>query len=184
MTDTEAAADITSPAKIAHVVLRSGRYDETLAWWQTVLGARVVHENPVVTFLTYDDEHHRLAIINMGDAEAPPPGSTGLEHFAFAYDTLDDLVGTYERLHTQGIEPFSCINHGMTLSMYFSDPDGAQVELQVDLCSPDDADTFMQSDEFAANPIGINYDPAQLAEEHRAGGTPTALGLYGPSATN
>lgn len=181
MTDTD---QIIPPARLAHVVLRSGRYDETLAWWQTVLGARIVHGNPVVTFLTYDDEHHRLAIINMGDADAPAPGTTGMEHFAFTYDSLEDLVATYERLHAQGIDPFSCINHGMTLSMYFSDPDGAQVELQIDLCTPDEADAFMNTDEFAANPIGINYDPAQLAEEHRAGDTPSALGLYGPRSGN
>lgn len=176
--------EIISPAHLAHVVLRSGRFDETVMWWKTVLGAHVVHENDALCFLTYDDEHHRLAIINMGEATTPSPDSTGLAHFAFTYGKLGDLVSTYERLHAKSIDPVACINHGMTLSMYYDDPDGAGVELQVDLCNAAEAETFMQSNEFAANPIGIEYDPSQLAEEYGTGSTPSAVGLYGPRSAD
>ena len=49
------------PTKFAHVVYRTRRFNEMLAWYQTVFGARVQHQNPVMAFMTYDDEHHRFA---------------------------------------------------------------------------------------------------------------------------
>ena len=39
---------------------------------------------------------------------------------------------TYARLKGDGIEPYWCINHGPTTSLYYKDPDGNQIELQVD----------------------------------------------------
>ena len=65
--------------------------------------------------------------------------------------------------------PIAPIHHGMTLSMYYADPDGNQVELQVDAMNPAEAEAFMASDVFAANPIGIKFDPADLVAR-RAGG--------------
>lgn len=65
------------------------------------------------------------------------------------------------------------VNHGMTLSAYYRDPDGNQVEFQVDLCSLAEADEFMRSPAFAANPIGVNVDFADLMER-RAAGEPDA----------
>jgi hypothetical protein len=37
---------------------------------RTLLGARVIYENPVTCFMTFDEEHHRLALV------ALPPGAT------------------------------------------------------------------------------------------------------------
>ena len=88
---------------------------------------------------------------------------------AFTYADFDSLIATYERLAAENITPIAPIHHGMTLSMYYADPDGNQVELQVDTMTPDEAEAFMTSDVFAANPIGIEFDPADLAAR-RAGG--------------
>ena len=49
--------------KFAHVVLRTGRFREMLSWWQTVLEAEARFENEFIAFLSYDDEHHRIALI-------------------------------------------------------------------------------------------------------------------------
>ena len=54
MTDTT----VISPVKLAHIVIRTPRYAESIAWWSTVLGAEVRHQNDFLCFLTYDDEHH------------------------------------------------------------------------------------------------------------------------------
>ncbi|NDH45125.1 MAG: hypothetical protein EBY04_01945, partial [Actinobacteria bacterium] len=51
---------VKSPIKFAHVVLKTTRYSEMLEWWQLVLSASVRHGNDFITFLSYDDEHHRL----------------------------------------------------------------------------------------------------------------------------
>ncbi|MGH1493979.1 MAG: VOC family protein, partial [Acidimicrobiales bacterium] len=87
----------------------------------------------------------------------------------FTYDNLDDLLATYERLAALDIRPIAPIHHGMTLSLYYSDPDGTQCELQVDVMTADEAEAFMASDVFAANPIGVEFDPADLVARRASG---------------
>jgi hypothetical protein len=53
------------PAKFVHVVHRTRRYEQMLAWYQVVSDAKVQHRNPALAFLTYDDEHHRFAFANL-----------------------------------------------------------------------------------------------------------------------
>ena len=77
----------------------------------------------------------------------------------------------YERLRDQGIEPERCLDHGMTVSMYYRDPDRNMVELQADVFgSWERSKAWMEtSPEFAANPIGMSFDPHKVLAEHRAG---------------
>ena len=179
MTDTTNAP---KPTGLAHVVLRSARFDESVKWWSTVLCAHPVHESDFLTFLTYDDEHHRLAILANPDLGDEARSHAGLEHVAFTYGSLDDLVTTYERLRDLGITPILPINHGMTLSLYYADPDGNQAELQIDLTTPAEAVAFMESDAFSENPLGVVFDPEEMARQHRGGQPVTALGVFGPNA--
>ena len=62
MTRTVEARQVT-PAKFAHYVLRVSDLDASVAWYNAVLGMEVVHRNDFICFLTYDDEHHRLAMV-------------------------------------------------------------------------------------------------------------------------
>ena len=169
------------PAKLAHFVIRTPRFEESRRWWMTVLGAEPRHENDFVTFLTYDDEHHRLAILSAPQCGDDDRSTAGLEHVAFTYDNLDDLLATYTRLKHEGIEPLVPINHGMTLSLYYADPDGNQVELQVDTMTATEAEAFMASDIFAANPIGVPYDPDDLVARRAAGESEASLVAYEPA---
>jgi catechol-2,3-dioxygenase len=159
-----------APAKFAHLVLRTSRFEEMMNWYKTVLEVDVVLENPMVSFLTYDDEHHRLAIANMPDLKDRDPQTVGVEHVAYTYATLDDLFATYERIKAEGIEPYWCINHGITLSMYYRDPDGNQIELQVDVFESAQAtnDWLAQSD-FDVNFLGVKFDPVELIQRYRDG---------------
>ena len=45
---------------------------------------------------------------------------------------MDELLDTYQRLKSDGIVPHGCLDHGMTTSFYYVDPDGNSVELQCD----------------------------------------------------
>jgi hypothetical protein len=69
-----------------------------------------------------------------------------------------------------------CINHGPTLSMYYRDPDGNPVELQIDLFNTLEATNawFAQSD-FATNPIGVKFDPEEVIHRNRADESPEVL---------
>jgi 2,4-dichlorophenol 6-monooxygenase len=163
MTNQPPDAEVRVPAKLAHFVLRTARYDETVAWYRAVLGARPVFANPMLTFMTYDDEHHRIAVINVpGLADAPP--AAGVDHIAFTFATLADLLHSYRRLRDAGIRPYWCINHGPTTSLYYRDPNGVQIELQIDNFDSDAAlNEWMRSGAFKANPIGVEFDPDVLS---------------------
>lgn len=177
------AADrgVLKPRQLAHVVRRTVRFDELVHWYCTVLGAEVVHSDGQLAFLTYDQEHHRIAIAGIPGLEDQPAMAAGTDHIAFTYGDLGDLLQTYRRLQTVGIEPFWCINHGPTTSLYYKDPDGSKVELQVDnLPSAEAIDTWMRSGEFAANPIGVIFDPDELVARYE-GGEPLASLTARPS---
>jgi catechol-2,3-dioxygenase len=161
---------MTAPAKFAHVVFRSGRLAEMCDWYCTVLEAHVTFKNDFIAFLTYDDEHHRVAIVDTGATESPSPTASGLEHVAFTYASLADLVDTYEHLKELDIRPYWSINHGPTTSCYYRDPDGNQVELQIDNFESTDAlNAWFRSGAFAENPIGVEFDPEDLVARYRAG---------------
>jgi catechol-2,3-dioxygenase len=57
-------ATIISPSKLAHVVLRTrSNFDAMVEWYCVVLGAQIVfNAGGRLIFLSYDDEHHRIAI--------------------------------------------------------------------------------------------------------------------------
>ena len=158
------------PRKLAHVVRRTPRFEEMVRWYCTVLGAEVVHSNGMLAFLTYDDEHHRLAIAGIPGLAEQPGMAAGTDHIAFTFADLGDLLQTFLRLKGEGIEPYWCINHGPTVSMYYKDPDGSGVELQVDtMPSAEAIDHWMRSGAFDANPIGIVFDPEDLIARYEAG---------------
>jgi catechol-2,3-dioxygenase len=158
------------PQKLAHVVRRTARFAELVEWYCTVLGAEVVQSDGMLAFLTYDDEHHRIAIAGIPGLAEQPPMAAGTDHVAFTYGDLGDLLQTYRRLKARGIEPYWCINHGPTISLYYKDPDGSRVELQVDTMPSGAAiDAWMRSGEFAANPIGVVFEPEALIARYEAG---------------
>ena len=167
---------VLRPIKLAHFVLRTSRYEALVSWYRFVLGAEAAFENELLTFLSYDDEHHRLAILNVPDLAEPPPGITGVHHIAFTYGSLSDLLGHYARLRDHDIMPAYVINHGPTTSLYYADPDGNQLEFQVENFDSVAASTaFFHSDAFAENPIGVEFDPEEMLAQLRAGGSEAML---------
>lgn len=170
VTQATPAKAVVSPQRLAHVVLRSSQLQVLVDWYTTVLGATVAFSDGNLAFLAYDDEHHRIAVLNIPGLQRQPDGMTGVHHMAFTYASLADLVTTYERLAPLGIHPVTCINHGPTTSMYYADPDGNQVELQVDnYDSVEEAGKFFYSPAFAMNPIGVDFEPQELARRFHSG---------------
>jgi len=154
-----------APAKFAHIVLRTPRYEAMINWYKTVLEAEIMMSSPFVSFITYDDEHHRVAFVNNPELSDLSATSAGVDHFAFTYESLDDLFKTYERLKAESIMPFWCINHGPTLSMYYRDPDGNQIELQIDIFKkPEEVNEWLNQNDFEVNPIGVKFVPEELIQ--------------------
>jgi hypothetical protein len=111
-----------------------------------------------------------VAVINAPGSPAPEETAAGVHHIAYTYADLGELLSTYRRLKGQGIEPARCINHGPTTSMYYRDPDGLRVELQIDnFATMDEAHAYLTGPDFAENPIGVIFDPEALIRDYEAG---------------
>jgi len=165
-----------APAKMAHVVLRTNRYEEAVAWWKTLLELEPLATSPFMTFMTFDDEHHRLAIIRGGpELKDKLHNSAGVDHFAFSYASVGELLSTYERLAARGIRPTTSIHHGITLSFYYLDPDRNQVELQVDAFRSVAATNAYLESSFVTNPIGVLFDGDALVKRWREGASDAEL---------
>jgi catechol-2,3-dioxygenase len=164
----------TRPSKFAHVLYRTRRFEQMLSWYETVFDARIQYQNPGLAFLTYDDEHHRFAFANMSlfepdGTETDREGKIGVDHVAYTYSSLNDLLENYAHLKAQGITPYWSVHHGITVSMYYADPDSNQMEFQVEAFSKsEDANTFM-NEYFGVNPVGVEYDPEDWLARLRSG---------------
>jgi len=120
--------------------------------------------------MTFDEEHHRLALVAPPVALTPRTPATACMHrSAYTFDALSELLDCYAALKARGIEPLTPIQHGVTTSLYYRDPDGNLVELQVDnFASPAAATAYMMGLEFAAAPIGPAFDPQAMRDALRA----------------
>lgn len=165
-----AGKEVVRPSYLAHVVLRTNNLKPMVDFYKIFLNAHASFENDFISFLTYDHEHHRIAILQVPGTAPKQPQSCGLEHIAFTYDKLDDLALSYRQRKANGIMPVWSINHGATTSIYYQDPDGNQLETQVDNFSTNEGIAqWLVSKEFAENPIGTDFDPEDLVKRLQAG---------------
>ncbi len=157
-----------------HVLLKTARLREMIDWYAAVVGVEAVFQNRGIAFLTNDAANHRLSLIYSPTFRDNPDfrRHVGMHHLAFEYESVDDLLDTWQRLHDEfGYEPHVAVHHGMTLSFYYVDPDGNSVELQADAFGDwAQSKAFMHdSPQFKADPVGKFVDPAKLVALRAAG---------------
>ena len=159
--------------KFHHFNLKTTKLQEMIEWYSVVVGAEVLHQDAVGAWLSNDAANHRIALLAFpGFVDDPEKDTrTGLHHSAFEYDSFEDLNASFLRMREAGIEPAMCLDHGMTFSYYYADPDGNFVELQCDVFGDwAQSSAYMrESEAFHANPIGMFVDPALVAEAAAAG---------------
>ena len=153
--------EVIIPARLHHVNLKAYRFEEMREFYTALIGIHPVAEVGTFGWYTFDTANHRLALMHLPNFTERVPESAGMHHMAFEYDSLDDLMRTYLRLKKIGIVPAACLDHGMTTSFYYRDPDGNYIELQVDNFGLDPAvsTAFMHTPPFLANPIGVPINP-------------------------
>jgi catechol 2,3-dioxygenase-like lactoylglutathione lyase family enzyme len=172
----EKVAVPTPPKSFAHIVYRTRRFEEMLSWYTTVFGATVQYRNPALAFLTFDDEHHRFAFANL-DVIRPESveiidkrGMVGVDHVAFESGSLRDLLENHAELKAAGILPYWCVNHGLSASLYYADPDGNQMEFSVDAFpTKDECTAYIRGPGMQANPVGVEFDPDEWLAKLRGG---------------
>lgn len=162
-----------------HVTLKTTRLHDMMEWYGKVVGLSKRFEFPGGAWLSNDAANHRMAFLVTPPLRDDPDKltHTGLHHTAFEYDDMNALLDSYVRLRALHIEPHAALDHGMTFSMYYADPDGNSVELQCDVFGDWERSTHWMttSSDFASNPIGAPFDPDRLIAARDAGATPAEL---------
>jgi catechol-2,3-dioxygenase len=162
-----------------HVNLKTNRLDQMIEWYGEVVGTTVTYKFDGGAWLSNDAANHRIALLANPEWEDDPYKiqHTGLHHTAYEFPSMNDLLDNYVRLRELGIEPHASLDHGMTMSFYYVDPDGNSVELQCDAFGDWAAskEFMLSSPQFAENPIGINIDPALVLRAREQGATAQEL---------
>lgn len=77
-----ATEKVLSPSVLAHVVLRTNpsNFSKMVSFYKTFLGAHATYENDTLSFLTYDQLDHRVAIAAVPGTTAKNPSMGGMDH--------------------------------------------------------------------------------------------------------
>ena len=121
--------------KLGHVVLNVRDAAESRDFYTRTLGLRISHEDlkQGAVFPEFGREHHELALFQMATGEPPEASQPGLHHMAWQLGSFEELQAAYRDLKAMGVAVESTIEHNVTRSVYFRDPDGNRVELYCDM---------------------------------------------------
>lgn len=172
-----AVTEMPSPTKMHHVhIFSDEKYDEMVEFYVRIFNGEVVrvHEKePPLTFISYDDHDHRVVIIKQPGWGTKPRKPVGISHLAYGYASLGEIIYIYKRMKEWGYPtPHWTVNHGNSTSMYYTDPDGNQVETMVDNFSTLDTQDYKRhyqfTEEFGEMSEG-NFDPDKMVKLYESG---------------
>ena len=183
--------EITIHPKLHHLGLTTGNLEAMIDWYRKVLGMTVVHQTEAAAggqknaptlkaaWVSNDEANHRLAFVQLPGLTADPDRSRHrrLQHVAFEYRTIDELLGTYARLKGLGIVPVLCTDGGSQTAFYYEDPDRNSIEINVDNYGDcwTSSEHMRTSPDFARNPMGTYVDPDKMIAARKAGASPWEL---------
>ena len=126
--------------RIGHVHLTVADLDRALRFYHDVLGFEVTTRyGSNAVFLSAGGYHHHIGLNTWAGrgAPPPPPGTTGLYHFAILYPDRKALAAAVRRLLEAGVPLEGTADHGVSEAIYLRDPDGNGVELYRDRPQPE-----------------------------------------------
>jgi catechol-2,3-dioxygenase len=125
--------------ELGHIVLYVSDLERSRRFYADVLGWHQI-EAPGVGFpaamFTSGRTHHELLLIEVGPQAQPIPRGrrVGMYHFGLKIGTTDDeLRDALAVLHEHGVTVVGATDHGVTHSLYITDPDGNEIELYIDV---------------------------------------------------
>lgn len=128
-------AAIHSETRIGHVHLTVSNLERSLAFYRDALGFEVTQRYGTgAVFLSAGGYHHHIGLNTWAGegAPPPPPGRTGLYHFAILYPSRLELARAFKRLFDHGVSIEGASDHGVSEAIYLRDPDGNGIELYRD----------------------------------------------------
>ncbi|MGH7333358.1 MAG: VOC family protein [Candidatus Rokuibacteriota bacterium] len=154
-TQVEAASgQAQAPRGVNHLVLNVRNIETSHRFWTEIMGFRCVAElksipgrrRPTMRFYSGVHEDGELSHHDLALAEVPPeatagdreqwdlmPGRVGLNHVAIAWPDRESWLKQVAFLQSKGVTFHRRVNHGMTHSVYISDPDGHGIEVLYEL---------------------------------------------------
>lgn len=120
---------------IGHVHLKVSNLERSIQFYTEVLGFEIMQQmGDHAVFLSAGGYHHHIGL-NTWESQGgtpPPPGTTGLYHFAILYPTRVELAKALQSLidHHHPIQGAS--DHGVSEAIYLTDPDNNGLELYWD----------------------------------------------------
>jgi catechol 2,3-dioxygenase len=117
--------------RTGHVAIRVRDLEAAKRFYGDVLGMKLGMEIPGQgLFFRFNDYHHDLAVFKAREgAEPASKNHAGIAHIALVADDFANVLAMYQRLLAHGVAVSRTIDHGATKSIYFSDPDGIELEI-------------------------------------------------------
>jgi catechol 2,3-dioxygenase len=129
-----AHTSIPAEARIGHVHLKVADLERAIGFYRDLLGFDLLFNMGTAAFLSAGGYHHHIGL-NTWESQGgspPPPGTTGLYHFAINYPTRRDLAAALARLLDGGWGIDGASDHGTHEAIYLHDPDFNGIELAWD----------------------------------------------------
>jgi catechol 2,3-dioxygenase len=119
---------------IGHVHLKVADLDRAIVFYRDVLGFELMQRmGDQAAFLSAGGYHHHIGL-NTWESKGgtrPPPGTTGLFHFAIRFPDRPALARAVKRVVESGIR-IGASDHGVSEAIYLEDPDGNGIEIYWD----------------------------------------------------
>ena len=173
--------------KLQHFGLNTANVEPMLTWYRKVLGMTVNYgmKPPAnapwssVSFLSNDEMNHRISLFEMPGLATDPDKRhhTRVQHVAFEYENLDDLLGTYARLKGIGILPVVAADQIWQTAFYYADPDQNTVELNANNYG-DEWTAVEQMKVLPSSPDRptlVEVDPEKMIATREAGASPLQI---------
>jgi catechol 2,3-dioxygenase len=124
------------PERIGHVVIKVRNLERSRKFYTEVLGMDVMMEIPAIrgVFLANNRrDHHEIALFEVGpEAAGLQAKQIGLAHIAFRLRNEAELQAAYKEFKERDVPISFTVDHGVTKSVYFRDPDGHELEVYCD----------------------------------------------------
>jgi catechol-2,3-dioxygenase len=139
---------MAKPKQLGHIVLRVRDLEESERFYANVLGLRVTNKRPgSMTFMSAgDSSSHELALVPVGpEAPGPEDDRVGLFHFAWEMESFEALKELHQHMKNENVNIGGIGDHGISIGVYFFDPDGNQIEVFYEMPKsdwPEDGDLF------------------------------------------